>query len=88
MRGFGRATKQLEDLAFYVYELLIAEEHKWRIDGELVIPTYEDVKLLLKRIIDQVRKSTTPISVETGGLLVKVSDGHIDVYINVGAVNE
>lgn len=69
-----------------VYDQLLAQEHKWRINGELQVPHFAVVNETLQKLIDYVKKSPTPISIEQGGILVKSSDGHIDVYVYAGEV--
>ena len=69
-----------------VYEHAVANDWKWRFDNGLRRPSYEDVETFLTRIIDQVRKSTTSISVESGGILVKRTEDYIDVYVHAGGL--
>lgn len=69
-----------------VYEHSIANEWRWKIDGERRLPTYDDVKLLVEDIIKQVAKSPTSISVEIGGILVKRTDDYVDVYLFAGGI--
>lgn len=69
-----------------VYEVLLQHEIKWRIDGLRQIPTLEDVEGLLDSMVADVKRSPHPISIESGSLLVKRSDNHIDVYVRIGGV--
>ena len=74
----------LTDLTLDVYERILESDRQWRIDGIKQRPSYEDVEILLERMIEQVRKSPTPISIESGGILVKNTDGIIDIYCYAG----
>lgn len=76
----------LQDICHHVYEQAVAHDWQWRFDGVLRRPSYEDVEMLLIRIIDEVRKSPTSVSIETGGILVKRSDAHIDIYTHSGSL--
>lgn len=76
----------ISDISERVYEQLLAQERMWRIDNELIIPSLDRVHKITKNLIDYVQKSQTSISIEQGGILVKNSDGHIDVYVYAGEV--
>jgi hypothetical protein len=78
----------LNFIYFNAYEQILEMNRLWRFDGQVKLPTYEDVCGLLDKMIDQVRKSPTPISIESGGLLVKQTDDMIDVYVHAGAVRK
>lgn len=82
------ASNDLEDIYFNAYEQIAEIGCLWRFDGEAKIPTYEDVRGLLERMISEVRKAQTPISIESGHLLVKATDDMIDVYIHAGGVRK
>jgi hypothetical protein len=62
-------------------------DRKWKIDGRLSYPTFDDVDRLLNLIVQDVRKLGYD-SIESGGIMVR-KDGHkIDVYVHVGELNE
>lgn len=67
-----------------IYERLLAAERKWKINGLFLIPSYADVEKVVNELVTQVRRSPTSISVELGGILVKRSDDHIDIYVWAG----
>lgn len=74
----------ITDIAQRVYESILESGRKWRIDDIKQRPSYDDVELLVARMIDQVRRSPTPISVASGGILVQRVDNYIDVYVHCG----
>ena len=73
-----------DDIVFAVYEHALAHGWRWRINGDLMPPTLDDVRKLLENNSSQVRKSPTSISVEVGGVLIKRTDDYIDVYVHAG----
>ncbi len=81
-------ASDIDDICFNVYEQIIEMSRLWRFEDKLKIPTYEDVEILLDRMIEQVRKAPTPISIESGGLLVKRTDDMIDVYVHAGEIRK
>jgi hypothetical protein len=74
----------MEEVIQRVYESILESGREWRIAGVLQRPSYDDVAKLIDNVVTQVKKSPTPISVEVGGLLVKNTDGHIDIYAWIG----
>lgn len=87
MNGMVVNDKNAERLGLLtqnVYEQLLAQERKWRIDGDRVIPTYEDVAKLLEEAVNQVKKSPTAINIAIGGILVQKADNHVDIYTFIG----
>jgi hypothetical protein len=76
----------LEETYQLVYEHVVANDWEWRFDGNKQRPSYEDVTILLDRMVEQVRKSPTPISIESGGILVKRTDEYVDVYVFAGGI--
>lgn len=77
---------QLDDIYQRVYSTSLENDWKWRIDGIRLRPTYEDVVILVDRMIEQVKKSPTSISIECGGILVKRTDDYTDVYVFAGGI--
>lgn len=76
----------LEDIYHRAYEHILANNWKWRIDGLKQRPSYDDVRLLIDGMMEQVEKSSGSISIESGGILVKRTDDYIDVYVFAGGV--
>jgi hypothetical protein len=60
---------------------------QWRIEGELIYPTFDDVQQLLTAMVDDLKKSDYD-SIESGGILVKKDGYKIDVYVHMGELNE
>lgn len=65
-------------------EFILLRNIQWRIEGKKRLPTRAELKLVLNDCIRTVRESPESISVEIGGLLVKRTDEHIDVYVHAG----
>jgi hypothetical protein len=76
----------LEDIYQLVYEHILANGWKWRIDGLKQRPSYDDARMMVDNMVAQVRKSPGSISIESGGLLVKRTDDYIDVYVFAGGI--
>jgi hypothetical protein len=76
----------LEDIYQLVYEHVLANGWQWRIDGDKQRPTFEDVVKLVDNMMDTVRKTSGSISIESGGILIKRTDGYIDVYLFAGGI--
>jgi len=68
----------------HLAEYILLRNIKWRIDGKKRLPTRAELKTVLDDMVRTVRESGESISVEIGGLLVKRTDDHIDVYVHVG----
>lgn len=75
-----------EEVYQRVYSAALENDWKWRFNGVRRRPTYEDVVLLVDRMVEQVRKSPNSISIESGGILVKRTDDYTDVYVFAGGV--
>lgn len=68
----------------HLAEYILLRNIQWRIDNKKRLPTRAELKVVLDDCIRTVRESPESISVEIGGLLVKRTDDHIDVYVHVG----
>lgn len=75
---------KIEDIVMNTYSTILEHNTSWLIDGVLRRPVYEDVELVVTRLIDAVTKNNDSISIETGGVLTKRTDNHIDVYVRIG----
>jgi hypothetical protein len=73
----------LRELAETIETLLFIREYKWRVNGELIQPTADDVEELLtemlKKVVDE-----GDVTIETGRVLIKRSGGRTDVYLHIG----
>jgi hypothetical protein len=75
-----------EEVYRRVYDAALENEWHWKLDGVKRLPAYEDIVILLDRMVEQVRKSPSSISIESGGILVKRTDDYVDVYVFAGGV--
>lgn len=74
-------------VAHYIHDILSESGRKWKIDGKLAEPTFDDVERLVRLMFDDVRNLGYD-SIESGGILIK-KDGHrIDVYVHLGELHE
>lgn len=60
---------------------------KWKIDGRLAFPNFDDVDRLIEAMVNDMR-TTDYDSIESGGILVKRDGDKIDVYVHLGEANE
>lgn len=60
---------------------------KWKIDGDLVYPNFDDVQKLIEAMVNDIR-TTSYDSIESGGILVKKDGDKIDVYVHIGELDE
>ena len=68
----------------HLVEFFLLRNLKWRINGELRLPSRGELKIALDDMVQVVRDSPESISIELGSLLVKRSDDDIEVYVHVG----
>jgi hypothetical protein len=62
-----------------------ARGYKWQVSGELISPTVEDIDRVLDHIKETlVEQEGKDVQLETGRLLVKKNDGHLDLYVYWG----
>lgn len=62
-------------------------DRKWKIDGNLIYPTFDDVDRLLVLMIKELKDQDYD-SIESGGILIKRDRGKFDVYVHLGELNE
>lgn len=60
---------------------------KWKIDGDLVYPNFDDVQRLIEAMANDIRTAGYD-SIESGGILVKKDGDKIDVYVHIGELDE
>ncbi len=77
---------ELDEIYQKVYSAVLENDWNWRFKDERRRPTYEDVVALVDNMVEQVKKSPTSISIESGGILVKRTDDYIDVYVHAGGI--
>lgn len=61
--------------------------HKWKINGVLVYPSFDDVQQLVELMSCDIETSGYD-SIESGGILIKKSGGKTDVYVHLGEISE
>ena len=57
---------------------------RWKVDGKFVEPTEDDIGKVLDRLAEAVYDGEENTQAQTGGILVKKQDGHVDVYLHLG----
>lgn len=73
--------------AHLIHGILSGTGRRWKIDGRLAEPTFDDVERLVRLMFDDVRNLNYD-SIESGGILIK-KDGHkTDVYVHLGELDE
>ncbi len=77
-------------LADEIATFMLLNDKTWTFDGEQKIPTAEDIQ----QVLDEVRRrlyaldsSTGNAQMLIGGMLVKLDNGHLDVYMHIGDAN-
>lgn len=72
-----------------VYDQLMQAGRIWRKYAEDPgPPTYDAVRTVVENMILLVAENPDSISVESGGILVKRTDGYIDIYVHAGGIKE
>jgi hypothetical protein len=77
---------KLDEIYQKVYNAALENNWQWRFNDGKRRPSYEDVTMLVDSMIQQVKKSPTSISIESGGILVKRTDDYTDVYVFAGGL--
>jgi len=72
-----------DDEILLIADALSKQNRQWKIKGEYVTPTTYQIRQLLEDCIQTIRNSEESLSIEFGGLLVKQSDGWIDIYTHL-----
>ena len=62
-------------------------DRKWKIDGNLLYPTFDDVDRLLGLMAKELEAKDYD-SIESGGILIKRDRDKLDVYVHLGELNE
>jgi len=65
------------------------KDYKWTVSGKQINPTRDDLELMvgnLAQTIEEQRVTGESISVESGKLLIKNSDGHTDIWVWAGEI--
>lgn len=78
----------MKSLVDDLYKYFTEHYYEWKIDSVYRTPTKDELARLLTAMYTDVRDSVGSISVESGRLLVKRTDGHVDVYVHVGEIKE
>lgn len=77
----------MSKIAEQIETIFIIADIRWRINGELVTPTVEDIDAMLNELTD-VKHGTDYVSVESGKLLIKRSEGRTDLYVHISELEE
>lgn len=67
----------------------VLSSHMWRIDGELVLPTEEQLKEVIDRCVVRLYAEPEGAQIEVGHLIVKKRAGGLhDVFLHYGTIGE
>lgn len=61
---------------------------EWKIDGKLQTPSSSDVEKVLDTLYQAVYDGEEGMDAQMGGIRVSRSDGHYDVYVYLGEIND
>jgi hypothetical protein len=78
---------EIAQAAHRIHDILIEIGRKWKIDGRLAEPTFDDVERLVGLMLKDIRNLNYD-SIESGGILIR-KDGHrTDIYVHLGELDE
>lgn len=61
---------------------------RWKLDDdELLFPSEDDIETVLENTKAVLDRQPGEAQIEVGGLIVKKSDGHYDIYVHVGEID-
>jgi hypothetical protein len=67
-----------------LYKFFVDSGYTWSINNVVRKPTRAEMEQMLESLGNTIKDETVSISVESGRLLVKNTDGHLDVWIWAG----
>lgn len=77
---------EFEGLAKSIHDIFLTKEYKWKIDGELVTPTYEDIFDTIEEVLKAMRFYPDGARFEVGRLIFQKTSDMVDVYVLQGTI--
>jgi hypothetical protein len=77
-----------EDLARRLSHIFEDKQYKWKIDGNLVVPSYEDLLLTIEKIKETLDNEPEGTWLESGRLIFIKTVAGLDVYVLQGTLDE
>lgn len=77
---------ELEGLAKNIHDIFLLKQYKWKIDGELVVPTYEDVFDTIEEVLKAMRFNPDGARFEVGRLIFQKTSDMVDIYVLQGTI--
>jgi hypothetical protein len=79
----------MRNIAKQLALLFAARGYTWKFDEAHKVPTEEDMDQMLAHIKDTLDKNPGDgVQLEIGRLIVRRDEGHLDVYVYFGELNE
>jgi hypothetical protein len=79
----------MNEIAAKLHQMFVLFGYKWRISGELVTPTVEDISQTLDRAKEVLYTEAVPSQLEVGRIIVQhYEQGKFNIYLHFGAIND
>ena len=67
--------------------LFMVKGYHWKIGGNLIIPTAEDIRRTIDSAIEELYDEADETQLQVGRLIIKKQNGSFDVYVMVGEID-
>lgn len=71
-----------------IYVHMLVRDYEWVISGEKKVPTADDIEVVLDKMRDRLYDEPENTMMEVGGIVMIKRQGHHDVYVRFGDLDE
>lgn len=71
-----------------VFNVLVQNNRKWKIDGRNAEPSFDDVQKLIAQMKQNILNLEGNASIQCGGIMLIKDGSHIDIYVHLGEIDE
>ncbi len=77
---------EFEGLAKDIHDIFQLKQYRWKIDGELVVPTFEDIFDTIEEVLKVMQFNSDGTRFEVGRLIFQKTGDMVDIYVLQGTI--